>query len=70
MLKILHHKTENICLNIFFFTVSYSSSDASLAEIFFLWYTVKYPGPVQVSVGEPDTNPGQLRPLSGVAQLP
>jgi hypothetical protein len=33
-------------------------------------YTVKYPGPVQVTVGEPDSNPGQLRPLSGVAQLP
>jgi hypothetical protein len=26
-------------------------------------------GPVQETVGEPDANPGQLRPLSGVAQL-
>jgi hypothetical protein len=24
----------------------------------------------QATVGEPDSNPGQLRPLSGVAQLP
>jgi hypothetical protein len=37
---------------------------------FWFYMTVNYPGPVQVTVGEPYSNPGQLRPLSGVAQLP
>jgi hypothetical protein len=37
---------------------------------FVLLYTVTFPGPVQETVGELDSNPGQLRPLSGVAQLP
>jgi hypothetical protein len=32
-------------------------------------YTVEYPGPIQVTVGEPVSHPGQLRPLSGVAQF-
>jgi hypothetical protein len=63
--------TASMALKFFFLTVFYSSSDASLAEIFvFISFTVKYPGPVQVTVGEPDSNPGQLRPLTGVAQLP
>jgi hypothetical protein len=37
---------------------------------FVLLYKVTFPGPVQETVGEADSNPGQLRPLSGVAQLP
>jgi hypothetical protein len=31
-----------------------------LLRFCFIWYTVKYPGPVQVTVGEPDSNPGQV----------
>jgi hypothetical protein len=38
--------------------------------MYMIHHTVKYPGPVQVTVGEPDSNPGQLRPPSGVTQLP
>jgi hypothetical protein len=59
---------------IFFITVFYSNTDASYAEICFLYDAQSYciPGPVQVTVfgGEPNSNPGQLRPLSGVAKLP
>jgi hypothetical protein len=53
-----------------FFTVFYSQWRLTCWDFVFISYTVKYPGPVQVTVGEPDSNPGQLRPLSGVAQLP
>jgi hypothetical protein len=36
-------------------------------DFVFICYTIKYPGPVQVTVGEPDSNPGQLRPMSGAS---
>jgi hypothetical protein len=68
--NIIWHYSFKLQFRINFFLLFFTRVVTShLLRFFFIWYTVKFPGPVQVTVGEPDSIPGQLRPLSGVAQL-
>jgi hypothetical protein len=61
---------------ILIFTVFYSSRDASLAEILFLFFKIfndtqsYFLAPFRRLLGEPDSNTGHLRPLCGVALFP